>query len=179
MRSPSFCDFPSRREDVQCARRQGDDKEIVIAEYEALRFARKILRAAIGKSKKRIWEELFRSLEKDPWGCPYKFALDKLRSTSDGDKVVTTFPFQRRSYSSPRKEWRNSRLPLLKSKRWRKGSRESLKPLVQTGSPVRYGPTSMGGARLSDPNPFYGLFENGKIPQNGRGSIWPSSGPIL
>lgn len=43
--------------------------------------ARKELRDAIKKSKARCWEELLESVERDPWGLPYKIVRQKLRGS--------------------------------------------------------------------------------------------------
>nr|XP_012218517.1 PREDICTED: uncharacterized protein LOC105669896 [Linepithema humile] len=60
------------------ARRRGDHAGTTEA-LEGFRAARKALRAAIGTAKARAWEELTSTLDRDPWGLPFKIVLRKLR----------------------------------------------------------------------------------------------------
>lgn len=46
------------------------------------KLAKKALRAAIKKAKGKAWNELIMTIDKDPWGLPYKLVLNKLRRTS-------------------------------------------------------------------------------------------------
>ncbi|XP_011707931.1 PREDICTED: uncharacterized protein LOC105462776 [Wasmannia auropunctata] len=41
--------------------------------------ARKALRTAIKTAKNTAWNELLSTINRDPWGCPYKLVMDKLR----------------------------------------------------------------------------------------------------
>jgi hypothetical protein len=60
------------------ARRRGveADKEVAMT---GLREARRALRAAIGRAKAAAWEELVSTLDRDPWGRPYRIVTKKLR----------------------------------------------------------------------------------------------------
>lgn len=44
--------------------------------------ARRTLRHSINKAKTRSWRELIQTIDKDPWGLPYKVVLGKLRQTA-------------------------------------------------------------------------------------------------
>ncbi|KMQ89978.1 reverse transcriptase [Lasius niger] len=46
--------------------------------------ARKDLRLEINRLKARAWQELIESVDRDPWGLPYKLVLGKLRTASPG-----------------------------------------------------------------------------------------------
>lgn len=46
---------------------------------EAYNAARTALRRAIKKEKARAWDELFLTLDEDPWGRPYKIVLKKMK----------------------------------------------------------------------------------------------------
>lgn len=48
--------------------------------------AKKAMRLAICHSKSRCWDELVKSVDRDPWGKPYKLVLGKL----NGQPPVTT-----------------------------------------------------------------------------------------
>ncbi|CAF4832895.1 unnamed protein product [Pieris macdunnoughi] len=45
----------------------------------AFREAKQALRIAIAESKKRAWQELLETIERDPWGRPYQIVTNKLR----------------------------------------------------------------------------------------------------
>ena len=47
--------------------------------YEVYREAWRPLQQAIKETKRRAWGELLLNLDSDPWGCPYKMVLNKLR----------------------------------------------------------------------------------------------------
>ncbi|KMQ87838.1 gag-pol polyprotein [Lasius niger] len=46
--------------------------------------ARKDLRLEINRLKAKAWQELIESIDKDPWGLPYKLVLGKLRPAAPG-----------------------------------------------------------------------------------------------
>lgn len=48
------------------------------------RHFRKDLRTEINKLKSIAWQELISSVDKDPWGMPYRLVLKKLKSASAG-----------------------------------------------------------------------------------------------
>ncbi|XP_020285269.1 uncharacterized protein LOC109855432 [Pseudomyrmex gracilis] len=48
-------------------------------EYEGYCNAKKALAAAIRRAKSQVWEELFGTLDRDPWGRPYKIVIRRLR----------------------------------------------------------------------------------------------------
>ncbi|XP_032689638.1 uncharacterized protein LOC116852965 [Odontomachus brunneus] len=66
------------RRRMQRTRRAGNVAEATRAR-RAFRAARKALRVAIVKAKARSWEDMFKSLDKDPWGRPYRIILQRLR----------------------------------------------------------------------------------------------------
>lgn len=49
-----------------------------------LKECRKDVRRAIGKAKREAWNELLSSLDRDPWGRPYKIVLNKIKQESIG-----------------------------------------------------------------------------------------------
>lgn len=51
-------------------------------ETEELKNAKKILKVAIRRSKKKKWEEMREDVERDPWGLGYKIAMKKLGQSS-------------------------------------------------------------------------------------------------
>ncbi|XP_032690467.1 uncharacterized protein LOC116853467 [Odontomachus brunneus] len=67
------------RRRMQRTRRAGNVAEATTAR-RAFRAARKALRVAIVKAKARSWEDMLKSLDKDPWGRPYRIILQRLRS---------------------------------------------------------------------------------------------------
>lgn len=46
--------------------------------------ARKDLRLEINRLKAKAWQELIESIDKDPWGLPYKLVLGKFRPAAPG-----------------------------------------------------------------------------------------------
>lgn len=48
------------------------------------RLDRRILKWAIRKAKRNSWQELVDSINRDPWGLPYKLVLNKLRRGGPG-----------------------------------------------------------------------------------------------
>lgn len=48
----------------------------------AYRLAKRALRIAIKRAKNKAWSELIATIDKDPWGLPYKIVLGKLRRSS-------------------------------------------------------------------------------------------------
>ncbi|KAG5323080.1 PO11 protein, partial [Pseudoatta argentina] len=83
-------------------RRRGTDAEKEAA-ARALRDASSALRSAIMKAKADAWRELISSLDRDPWGRPYKIVMKKLH-------LLYTSCF--REESCPR-SWKRARLVLL------------------------------------------------------------------
>lgn len=84
-----FTDIQTRRKDCRKARRnwqktkaRGRDFEIILEKEEIYRSKRKELGNTIKKAKQRAWNELISSIEKDPWGLPYRIMLGKLRRSS-------------------------------------------------------------------------------------------------
>lgn len=49
---------------------------------ESYRLSKKNLRDAIKKAKAKAWEDLIASIDRDPWGLPYKIVLQKLRRSN-------------------------------------------------------------------------------------------------
>lgn len=66
------------RKRVTRLRRRGlrPDREAAENDY---RLIRQTLRLEICMVKVRSWQELVESVNKDPWGLPYKLVLDRLR----------------------------------------------------------------------------------------------------
>lgn len=73
------CTKYRRRSMVKFRRR----KNIVEAELArmALRNTQRQLRTAIAKAKAAAWKELLTTLERDPWGRPYKIVMQRLKSS--------------------------------------------------------------------------------------------------
>ncbi|KAG5324763.1 PO14 protein, partial [Pseudoatta argentina] len=61
-----------------CRRRRGTDAEVEVA-AGALREARNAFRATIRRAKADAWRELVSSLDKNPWGRPYKIVTKQFR----------------------------------------------------------------------------------------------------
>lgn len=53
--------------------------EVMVRLTDVLKEARKKLKIAIRLSKKRCWNELIASVDRDPWGRPYKVVMRKLQ----------------------------------------------------------------------------------------------------
>lgn len=71
-----------RRVAIQRSRGVARSRGNRVRRNEALanyREARKVLRMVIKKAKVSAWEELFQTLEEDPWGRPYRIVLNRLR----------------------------------------------------------------------------------------------------
>ncbi|KMQ94776.1 reverse transcriptase [Lasius niger] len=51
---------------------------------ETYKTARKDLRLEINRLKAKAWQELIESIDKNPWGLPYKLVLGKLRPAAPG-----------------------------------------------------------------------------------------------
>ena len=99
-------------------RRRGTDEEVEVA-AEALREARSALRAAIRGTKADAWRDLVSSLDRDPWGRPYKIVTKQFRpwappitETLDAqfleDVVAALFPNREREIPErvgPPSEW--------------------------------------------------------------------------
>jgi len=77
-RRAAFC-VRARRRYTRCRRRRRGDATTEGTLYEAYREAKKSLQRAIAKAKARAWEELLKTLERDPWGRPYRIVCNKLR----------------------------------------------------------------------------------------------------
>lgn len=61
-------------------RRHRDAPGLPAAEIE-YRVAKRMFRGEIKKAKREAWQDLILSVNKDPWGLPYKMVLDRLRRT--------------------------------------------------------------------------------------------------
>lgn len=77
------------RKDTQKARRmwqkvkaKGKNLEIILEKEEAFRSIKKELGNTIKRAKRRAWEELINTIDRDPWGLPYRIVLGKLRRSS-------------------------------------------------------------------------------------------------
>jgi len=67
-----------RHRHLQC---RGDDHQQVEAVlYERCKQARTALQQAIARAKVQAWDSLVETLNKDPWGRPYKIVRKKLRT---------------------------------------------------------------------------------------------------
>ncbi|CAK1582411.1 unnamed protein product [Parnassius mnemosyne] len=69
----------ARRRYTRYRRRRRRDSAEEDALYEVYRASKETLRLAIGDSKSRAREELLGSLDRDPWGRPYRWIRGKLR----------------------------------------------------------------------------------------------------
>lgn len=61
---------------MQLGRKGGTERA---AAKQGYREAKSGFRREIRKAEAKAWEELIMELEKDPWGCPYKIVLNRLR----------------------------------------------------------------------------------------------------
>lgn len=66
----------ARRRLTKC-RQKNTQSNIVLANYK---LAKKTLRAAIKKAKGKAWNELILSIDKDPWGLPYKLVSGEIEA---------------------------------------------------------------------------------------------------
>jgi len=48
----------------------------------AYRLSKRAFRVAIKRAKNKSWGELISTINKDPWGLPYKIVMGKLRRSS-------------------------------------------------------------------------------------------------
>lgn len=74
----SACNYRKRELKRTEARRRGCSSDVPPQELEAFRDARRALRTAIKRSKGKCWDQLLTTVDKDPWGKPYKLVLQKL-----------------------------------------------------------------------------------------------------
>lgn len=56
--------------------------EVVLEREEVYRACRKDLRSEIKKAKASAWDDLIGTIERGPWGLPYRIVLKKLRRAS-------------------------------------------------------------------------------------------------
>lgn len=63
------------------SKRKGIDSDIHITKNR-YRLAKRALRDAIKRAKNTSWKELVSTVDKDPWGLPYKLVMSKLRKSS-------------------------------------------------------------------------------------------------
>ncbi|XP_025157037.1 uncharacterized protein LOC112589131 [Harpegnathos saltator] len=64
------------RRESTWARRHDEE---AVREREGYLQAREALKAAMVEAKKGAWEQLVNSLDEDPWGCPYKRTVGRIR----------------------------------------------------------------------------------------------------
>lgn len=79
--------YELRRNSVRARRRWTKSKkknnDLCVTNFRnEYKQAKKRLRNAIRRSKNKAWYELISSIERDPWGLPYKLVMGKLRRTS-------------------------------------------------------------------------------------------------
>lgn len=67
------------RRELQRARVQRLQPETQTTRETTYREAKKVLRLEIRRSKEKAWKELADSIERDPWGIPYKICMAKLK----------------------------------------------------------------------------------------------------
>ncbi|KMQ85315.1 reverse transcriptase [Lasius niger] len=68
----------------QRAKRRHRPSAAIIELGITYKTARKNLRLEINRLKAKAWQELLESVDKDPWGLPYKLVLGKLRPAAPG-----------------------------------------------------------------------------------------------
>ncbi|XP_054014768.1 uncharacterized protein LOC128895849 [Hylaeus anthracinus] len=68
----------ARRRFTRARRRRNRDPARVAAQYEVYREATVDLQCAIGRAKASAWGELLETLDKDPWGRPYRIVLGRM-----------------------------------------------------------------------------------------------------
>lgn len=68
----------------QRAKKRKRPDTIVVELGKVYKLKRKELRLEINRLKSLAWQELIDSIDKDPWGLPYRIVLKKLRSASPG-----------------------------------------------------------------------------------------------
>ena len=59
--------------------RNNDEEEQLRLRYRAAVVA---LQQAIREAKARVWDELLKTIDREPWGRPYRLVLGKLRPTA-------------------------------------------------------------------------------------------------
>ncbi|KAL0809337.1 hypothetical protein ABMA28_011545 [Loxostege sticticalis] len=69
----------ARRESSRHRRRRQRDPNLDTPLYEAYNVAKKALQTAIAKAKTKARQELLETINRDPWGRPYRAARGKLR----------------------------------------------------------------------------------------------------
>ncbi|CAK9799120.1 Retrovirus-related Pol polyprotein from type-1 retrotransposable element R1 (Fragment) [Anthophora plagiata] len=69
----------ARRQYARSQRRRRRDETRTAQLYEVYKTKKLDLKLAITRAKARAWNELLGSLDRDPWGRPYKMVLGKLR----------------------------------------------------------------------------------------------------
>lgn len=100
----------ARRIYQRTRKRRGTD--LCRPEQEAARAARKLLRSAVKRSQEECWRKLCELVEHDPWGLPYRIAMNKLQSgrmipelTSPGRmEIILTGLFPHRQFV----EWKTN-----------------------------------------------------------------------
>lgn len=68
----------------QRAKRRQRSLAVITELGVSYKTARKNLRLEINRLKAKVWQELLDSVDKDPWGLPYRLVLGKLRSAAPG-----------------------------------------------------------------------------------------------
>lgn len=63
-------------------REKSEESVLTNAHYRAYRRALRDYRQAIKRAKNKSWKQLLDTLDKDPWGLPYKLVTSKLRYSS-------------------------------------------------------------------------------------------------
>nr|XP_037866962.1 uncharacterized protein LOC105842185 [Bombyx mori] len=74
-----LCDISRRTYQRYRRRRTRRDPDEEDRLYEVYRTAIRTLRLAIGEAKEAAWNDLLASLDRDPWGRPYRLARNALR----------------------------------------------------------------------------------------------------
>lgn len=101
----------ARRQYTRHRRRRNRDPELDEQFYEPYRTSKKVLKTAIVRAKENARKELLRSLDRDPWGRPYKTVRAKIRPEVTPvaqtlepqflEEIVTTLFPTRESYDPP------------------------------------------------------------------------------
>ncbi|XP_011332975.3 uncharacterized protein LOC105276783 [Ooceraea biroi] len=69
----------ARRQYTRARRRRNGDAARTAEPYRAYSEAHRTLQLAIRRAKAQSWQELLGTLERDPWGRPYRMVLNQLR----------------------------------------------------------------------------------------------------
>lgn len=104
-----------RRAAIRLSRRVARSKADVArraAASEEYRAAKKSLSVAIKRAKAGAWMELLQTLQKNPWGRPYKLVLNKLRPRTPPLTEVLEPEFTRRIINTLFPKWNGQILPL-------------------------------------------------------------------